>query len=228
MRNHTPEDCSNCNHHCDIYLTAREMGIEEELRPLKVHYGKRASICRQHDDASHVVVLKEGYAKMYIRGLQGKNIILNILIPSNYIGLLSVFGSMSFPYHVDALTPCITCQIETHTIRQLYYQNHSFLLKLNQEFAASVGAIMNKLVSLNQKQIRGKVAESILYLSRLHDSPSFDLVVTRRELGEMSGITEENTVRILSEFKNDNILLINGKSITILDAVVLQKICNIG
>jgi len=228
MRIHASEDCSACTHHCDIFLTAREMGLEKELRPERVQYRKRASICRQHEVAGHVVVLKEGCAKMYIAGLQGKNIILNILMPSNYIGLLSVFGSMSFPYHVDALTPCLTCQIETHIIRQLYYQNHSFLLKLNQEFAASVGVIMNKLVSLNQKQIRGKVAESILYLSRLHDSISFEMVVTRRELGEMSGITEENTVRILSELKNDGIIGINGKCVSIIDTAALQKISNIG
>ena len=45
----------------------------------------------------------------------------------------------------------------------------------------------------------------------------FDLPVSRKEIGELIGMTTENVIRIFSEFRQDGIISINGKSITILN-----------
>ncbi len=220
--------CETCNHKCDIFLTSKEMRLEQELHPRQVVYKKHESICRQNAVVTHAIILSEGDAKMYIEGINGKNIILNILMPSNYIGLLAVFGSPNYSYNVSALTTCHTCHIDIETIKKLYYHNHNFLIQLNQAFCGSVSAIMKKLISLNQKQLRGKVAESLIYLSQLYGSNNFSLTITRKELGELSAISEENAVRVLTEFKNEGIIGLNGKMIEILDLAVLQKINSIG
>ncbi|MCK7511609.1 MAG: helix-turn-helix domain-containing protein [Desulfobacterales bacterium] len=60
---------------------------------------------------------------------------------------------------------------------------------------------MKKIICLNQKNIRGRIAESLLSLASFHGSNSFRLPVTRKELGEMSAISEENTVRLLTELE---------------------------
>lgn len=59
---------------------------------------------------------------------------------------------------------------------------------------------MKKIISLNQKQIRGSIAENLIYLSEINGSHTFHLGLSRREIGEMTAIPEENTVRLLSEF----------------------------
>ena len=87
---------------------------------------------------------------------------------------------------------------------------------------------MSKLISLNQKQIRGKVAESLLYLSQLYDSLKYTLTLTRKELGELSAISEENTVRVLAEFRNEGIIEISGREIEIKEPDLLRKISAIG
>ncbi len=220
--------CESCSHKCEIFLTAKEMGLESELHPRQVDYKKQETICRQNTLVTHAIILCDGNAKMFIEGINGKNIILNILMPSNYIGLLAVFGSPAYHYNVTALTQCHTCQIPIETIKQLYYHNQNYLIRLNQAFGSSVSSIMKKLISLNQKQLRGKVAESLLYLSELHEATAFSLNITRKELGELSAISEENAVRVLTEFKNEGIIRLNGKMIEVLEMDVLQKISLIG
>lgn len=221
-------NCANCSLKCDIYLTAKEMNLHNELNPISVSYKKYEIICKQNSTATKSIILVDGTAKMYIDGINNKNIILNILLPSNYIGLLSIFGANTFQYNVAALNKCETCQIDLDFIKLLYYNNHNFLSKLNNAFVKSISSIMNKLVSINQKQVRGKVAESLLYLSYLYETSKFELTITRKELAELSGISEENAVRTLTEFKNENIIDISGKTIELIDLEMLKKLNLIG
>lgn len=221
-------NCEDCTLKCELFLTAKEMELEEQLAPTQVNYKKHELICKQNESVSHVIILTSGHAKMYIDGINNKNIILNILVPSNHIGLVSVFASSAYLYNVAAISNCKTCHIDIDFIKMMYLNNSDFLNKINQDFVHSVSVIMKKLISLNQKQIRGKVAESLIYLSQLYDSNNFILTITRKELGELSATSEENAVRVLSELKTENIIDINGKEITIKDINILNKISLFG
>jgi CRP-like cAMP-binding protein len=107
-------------------------------------------------------------------------------------------------------------------------ENHELLLSLNKAFGKSVSNIMRKIISLNQKQIRGRIAENLIYLSEIYDNHRFHLNVSRKEIGEMVAISEENTVRLLSELARENIISVKGKEIEILDMPLLKKICEVG
>jgi CRP-like cAMP-binding protein len=113
-------------------------------------------------------------------------------------------------------------------VKKLYIENHDLLLNLNKAFGKSVSYIMEKIISLNQKQIRGRIAENLIYLSRLNNNHKFHLGLSRKEIGEMVAISEENTVRLLSEFAKENIIKIKGREIEILDMPLLKKICEVG
>jgi CRP/FNR family transcriptional regulator len=102
------------------------------------------------------------------------------------------------------------------------------LLKLNKAFGKSVALIMNKLICLNQKNIRGRIAESLLYLAGFYGSATYCLPITRKELGEMSAISEENTVRLLTELRKEGIISIEGREVCIKDQVLLKKISELG
>jgi CRP-like cAMP-binding protein len=220
--------CDKCHLKCDLWLTAREMNMTDELKPVNYMHRKHETISRQGDEITHAIVLLEGNAKMYIDGINRKSIILNILIPSNYIGLMAVFGSARYKYNIEAITDCITCHVDIEVVKKMYNGNQSFMLKLNTAIGESVSSIMSKLISLNQKHIRGKVAESLLYLSQLYDSRKYTLTLTRKELGELSAISEENTVRALAEFRKEGIIEIRGREFEIKNPDLLRKISSLG
>jgi CRP/FNR family transcriptional regulator len=50
----------------------------------------------------------------------------------------------------------------------------------------------------------------------------FELPVSRKEIAELIGMTTENVIRILSEFRKEGIIRINGKEIEIADKTKLQ------
>lgn len=222
-------DCDKCTHKCDIYRVLQDTGIDyTDVKVMHVFYRKHETICKQGGIVSNAIYLLEGSAKLYIEGLNNRNIILYILTPQSYIGLLSFFETQAYSYSVTALEDTRVCMIDLDFIKKLYIDNHEFLIRLNKAFGKSVASILGKIITLNQKQIRGRVADSLIYLSNLNQSDTFHLRLTRKELGELSAISEENTVRLLTEFRKEKIIEINGREVRILDKWLLNKISELG
>lgn len=227
MKVSTKVSCEKCLLKCDIFTTT-QMQQSMQINPVHACYKKHEIICKQGTEVTHAIFLISGTAKLYIEGLNNRNIILYILKPPAYIGLLSFFESPNYSYSVAALEDSEVCMIDLALVKQLYIGNHDLLLRLNKAFGKSVSNIMKKIISLNQKQIRGRIAENLLYLAEFNNSNSYNLKLTRRELGEMAAISEENTVRLLSEFAKENIISLSGKEIKILDINLLKKISELG
>jgi len=222
-------ECNECLLKCDIHPALEKNGKENaEINPLHAHFKKHDIICKQGTEVTHALFLVRGSAKLYIEGLNNRSIILYILKPPAYIGLLSFFESPFYFYTVSALEESEVCFIELGLVRKLYLENHELLLSLNKAFGKSVSNIMKKIISLNQKQIRGRIAENLIYLSEIYDNHRFHLNLSRKEIGEMVAISEENTVRLLSELAKENIISVRGKEIEILDMPLLKKICEVG
>ncbi|MDP3433051.1 MAG: Crp/Fnr family transcriptional regulator [Bacteroidota bacterium] len=221
--------CNNCTDPCDIQSALVKTGRSiDEANIFHAHFKKHDGICKQGKEVTHALFLTKGSAKLYLEGLNNRNIILYILKPPAYIGLLSFFETPTYAYSVTALEDSEVCFIELSLVKKLYIESHDLLLCLNKVFGKSVANIMDKIISINQKQIRGRIAENLIYLSNLHQSHKFHLCLTRKEIGEMAAISEENTVRLLSEFAKESIISVKGRDIEILDMPLLKKICDVG
>ena len=221
--------CDICASPCDIQSALAKTGRRiDDTNLFHAHFKKHDVICKQGKEVSHALFLVKGSAKLYIEGLNSRNIILYIIKPPTYIGLLSFFETPNYAYSVTALEDSEVCFIELGLVKKLYIESHDLLLCLNKAFGKSVANIMNKIISINQKQIRGRIAENLIYLSNLHQSQKFHLALTRKEIGEMAAISEENTVRLLSEFAKESIIKVKGRDIEILDMPLLKKICDVG
>lgn len=222
-------DCSKCEFKCDVYRSISDKHFDFNLlKPVYVQYKKHEYICKQGSLVTHAIYLLRGSAKLYIEGLNNRNISLYILTPQSYIGLLSFFETPLYSYSVKVLEDTQVCMIDLNFVKDLYIKNHEFLLNLNKAFGKSVSSIMGKIITLNQKNIRGRLADTLLYLSSLYNSDNFEMLLTRKDLGELSAISEENAVRLLAEFKRENIICVTGKQISIIDKNLLKKISDLG
>lgn len=221
--------CGDCRQKCDIYealqLTSRSFSGTNSVQ---AHFSKRERICKQGENVSHAIYLIEGTAKLFIEGINGHNIILYLMKPPAYIGLLSFFESIHYTYSVTAIEDSKVCMVDLDLLKQLYLKDHEVLLRLNKAFGKSVASIMNKIICLNQKNIRGRIAESLLYLANFYGADKYHLSITRKELGEMSAISEENTVRLMTELRHEGIINIAGRELTIANKPLLKKISELG
>ena len=86
-----------------------------------------------------------------------------------------------------------------------------------------------RFFSYTQKQSYGKLADTLICLScNIFKCEAFELNLTRKELAELTGLTPESVIRILSKFKADNLINIEGKTIQIVDMVKLKMVSDYG
>lgn len=207
---------------------------EEEINYLienskNVSYQKKDIIFKQDTFTSHVMFIKSGLVKVFKEGRNGKSIILKIATPGSFLGLISIFGESTFQYSATAIEECDITFIEIRAFYELLEKNGKYSAYLLKELSADNLYMFDKLLSQYQKQLPGKIADLILYFSEfIYKSTSFEFPLTRNELAEFAGTTKESMIRTLTEFKNDKIIELDGKSVKINSIDIVKTLSKIG
>lgn len=191
----------------------------------EVNFDAGENIVKQGTTASHMISLTNGMAKLFLEGIDKKNLILDIISPWRLFGGPGLFTDLRYHYSVTAITDCSACFIPAENVRQVIRSNPDFAEGIIKHCNKNSADNFERLISLTQKQMPGRLADTLLYLSqKVFNNLSFTLTLTRLEIGEMSNMTKESTTRILKEFEAENIISVNGKSIEIIDLNRLKEI----
>ena len=222
-------NCINCNYRSDCFNKLIQSELEFiNNNKTQIRYKKGETIYKQGTFSSNIMYIVEGFAKKYLEGTNNKNLIVKILKPSEYIGLSSLFCIKEHCYYsVSAITDTTLCLIKKDDFKKLISHNNDFAQEIIKWYCQNDEDIFNKLKSINNKHMHGRLAEVILYVNH-EDFNKINSHITRKNLAELAGISVESTIRILSEFKNDKIIDLEGKSIKILDKNSLLQISKNG
>ena len=84
-------------------------------------------------------------------------------------------------------------------------------------------------MSQSQKRTYGRVAEAILYFAKIiYEELEFEIPFTRQEFADLIGISRESATRVLTKFKEDEILDLNGRFIKVINLDLQQQISKNG
>ncbi len=222
--------CAVFKKQCECFelLTERQRELVEENQVV-VEYKKGEVIARQGAFASHIIVLEKGLAKvMYENG--DNNIILRISTPGSLIGLSSISESNRlFGYTAKAYINTIVRQIDTSVFIKLIEENSKFGLRLIKILSEISHQKNQRFLGLTHRQSYGKLADLLLCMSwNIFKDNKFELPLSRKQLGELAGMSAESVIRTLKSFQEDKLVKIDGKTIEIIDNDGLIKIFETG
>jgi CRP/FNR family transcriptional regulator len=170
-------------------------------------------------------MLSSGIAKMSIEGLDNKSLILQLVLPWKIYGDPGLYVDNRYHYSVTAIEPCTACFIDIQNVKSLIRTNGQFAEAFISNASYNSVRTYEKLVSLTQKQMHGRIADILIYLSKeIYLSDTIELSLSRQDIGEFSGMTKDSAIRILKEFENEGIIKVDGKKIGILNKELLQEI----
>ena len=182
-------------------------------------------IFKQGSPFTHLACLTTGLAKVYIEGRNHKNIILKILKSTEVVGGPGFLVDTRHHFSVSALTEASACFIDINAFEEMIRQNSQFSVEFIKHLNTTTIRFFEKIQSLTQKHMHGRIADSLIYLSKnIYGSDHFSTELNRQEIAEMSAMTKESATRILKEFKDDNIIEYNGNSFHILKKDQLETI----
>ena len=192
-------------------------------------FAKGDLILREGDDIDEFLYMKEGLVKLSKNATDGKDQIISFSKPFDFVSLLSVFSSEKYKYSVTAVEDSVVCALDLKIVKKHAQQNAMFSLDLMSRISEATDKIILESLEIRRKNLKGRVAHVLLYFSNyVYESSEFELPVSRREIAEYIGMTTENVIRALSEFRTDKIIKIFGKDILIADNERLKSISEFG
>jgi CRP/FNR family transcriptional regulator len=196
---------------------------------VEVKYSKGETICKQGSFASHIMMITEGLAKIYIE--EGNEILILKILPAvNLIGLASLYeGNNVFPYSAQAYVETTVKLIEINAFKDLLNKNGKFATTVLGLLAENTLITYGRFFCMTKKQTYGRLADVLLCLAqRVYKKDQFPLQLTRKELAELSSMSVESITRILTKFREDKIIRFESDHIEILDVERLTRISQSG
>lgn len=209
-------------------LTAEELDflIDEKQQ---ICYKAGETIIKQNTTSTFVVCMRNGFAKVYVEGEKGKNLVVKIVGKGDFISGGGLFNGNVQHFTISALSEVTCCLIDASKLTKLFAENNRFAVELLRNHTKQNNYLLSKMVSLTQKYMPGRVADTLLYLrNEIYNQNPFTTRLTRQDLAEMSNMTKESLVRILQQFKESKLITTQQNTIEILDEDSLVSISKNG
>ncbi len=199
------------------YLSAKQ--------PLKFHKGE--TLFEDGDTARGVYFLKKGTAKLLKQGVYGKEQILRFIKEGDLIGYRSLLCGEDFQAKAEAMTEVEATFLPGETFLHLLEADSKLSFAILQKIAFELGESSNTVTFLAQKTVRERLAEILLLLEqKLGTDPEgfIKISLTREEIANIIGTATESAIRLISEFKQDDLIEVEGRNIKILNHEKLIKL----
>lgn len=139
---------------------------------------------------------------------------------------------MNYSASAITLEDSTICIIEKDTFLNLVKTSPTLSLNLIKMISTELGFSNNRTVSLTQKHIRGRLAESLIVLRDTYgyetDGMTIKAYLSREDIANLSNMTTSNAIRTLSTFATEEVISIDGRKIKILDGNRLERISDLG
>lgn len=224
---------SSCHHCRDISCAAAVLN-HKELDQLNENshesfLRKGDVILHEGSLTSHIIYLKSGLVKEYIKQPDDKEQILQIVKKHSYLGLPSLFGDRINHFSYAAIEDCTICYLDINMFNNLIRKNGAFAYEILTSVSRDSLNNINRFVRRSQKKIYGRVADAILYFSKIiYETNEFELPISRQELADLIGVSRESASRVLIKFKSDGIIDVRERLISILNPGLLEQISRKG
>ncbi len=224
------QNCQDCKKKITLFdlLSQEELEKVNEKR-YEVHFNSGETIFKQGTSLTHIICLTSGLLKIYLEGSNKKNYILELIKPGETVGGPGLFTDDRHHYSVSALVDSTACFIEAGVFQELLQNNSKFAIELIRRGNLREIRNFDRIITLTQKQMPGRVADSLLYLYKViyKTNPCY-LTVNRQEMADMSSLTKESLIRVLKEFKDAGLITLEGNELKILNEKALQNISDNG
>ena len=195
-------------------------------------YKKNEIIYKEGDKPSGLICLSSGKVKIFKEGVGGREQIVRMAKPVGFIGYRALFAEENYLASAVAIEDSIICTIEKNALSRLLRENAELSMNIIKSLASELGFSNTRTVTLTQKHIRGRLAESLIFLKDTYgfeeDGETIKVYLSREDIANLSNMTTSNAIRTLSAFAGEEIITLEGRKIQVKDIKGLERISDLG
>ncbi len=184
------------------------------------------------DTPSFLYYLVQGKIAMHHEGIAGQKQIVRMVEPGAIFGFPAAIEGRSYHSTAVAGDDTIILQIPISLMFHFIWENRDVAMLFLKEMSLLLGASVERTISLTQKHIRGRLAETLLLLYEKYgvedDGKTLAVYLSRDDMAQMSNMTTSNAIRTLSAFAEEGLIAIQGRKLLFLNIPELQIISDRG
>jgi len=222
--------CEECNKKSPLFasLTKNELKLLNKDR-YSVRFHEGEVIIKQGTRANYLLSLIEGFTKMYIEGDHGRNLVLDFTRPPKLLGGPGAQVEGKHKYSVVAIRETLVCFIDLESFKKVFASSSTFAEQFLFHCSGNYLAALDRMVGISQKQMHGRMADALIYLSKnIYNSKTIGEEISRQDIAEYTCMSKDSAIRVLKEFERDQIVGLKGRQIKVLDTGRLHEISDKG
>jgi CRP/FNR family transcriptional regulator len=169
-----------------------------------------------------VFCLNQGKVKVFTRGDEGKEQIIHIAKAGDVIGFRSMFSGEPYKVSASTLEESNICFIGKDDFLLMMDNNPTLRNGIIKELSKELGDRAQFITNMAQKSVRERLAFSLLILADIYGEEEINL--TREDMANFVGTATETLIRLLKDFKEDQIIEIHTRKLLIVNRDKLLRI----
>ena len=166
-----------------------------------------------------------GKVKVAKTGFQGREQIVRFAKDGEIIGHRGFGSRESYQISAVALEDTTLCYFKNDILQQMLHEMTHLTYDFMLFYAEELNRSETKVRKFAQMTVREKVIDALLYIYRKFGQQSeyLNVKLSRKEIADFAGTTDEQVIRVISSLKKENLLRAKGKLLGIVDIDLLRK-----
>lgn len=195
------------------------------------NYRKNEAIFTDGTIPRGIFYLKTGKVKKYKVDNDGREQIIYIYNTGEFFGYSAILSNESYGDTTQAIENSVIAFISKEDFLNILDQSVVFSRLLLKSLSHEFSVMANLMTVLSQRTVRERVALSLLILHKKYKSGTAEenvyITLSRTDLANMVGTANETLARILHDFRQDSLILMEGRKIQLTDFEQLTRIANL-
>jgi CRP/FNR family transcriptional regulator len=200
---------------------------EEELKELEPYllstkYKKKEDIFSEGDPPEWFYIVSKGKVKITKLSHEGKEIILEIVSPTDIFGGVAVIRGFPYPANAVAMEDSEVLKISRKNLMRLVDRFPNLMYCIALQLGDRMKSSYDSLKNIALERVEARIAALLLKLSNkigveTDEGTMIDMRLTKQDVADMVGTTVETSIRTFSKFKKEGLVTDSDGKIIIKD-----------
>jgi CRP-like cAMP-binding protein len=179
------------------------------------NYDRGDFLWRAGDPAEQLTIVVKGRVKIVTHGDTGDTI-LELFEEGEPVGAIAVYNYIPYPASAVCMEPVVLLTLPRRDYFELLDRNPDFARAIIRELTKLVVAMARKLQEMRGQKVDARIAQLFLTLAErlgkeVKGGIEIPIQLTRQEIADLVGTTVESSIRVLSRWGRERIV-ISGES----------------
>ena len=188
-------------------------------------YETRQIVFFPDDPCDYVYWVREGRLKITRVSGDGRELAFRHLLAGDILGEECLGGFARRSDYAEAMEPTVLCLMRADDFLRIAREDPEVASAVAERLAKRLKESEQVLAETVFNTVRSRIASGLLRLYRReYDQEGQELRVTHQEIANLVGSTRETTTAVLHSLREEGILEMSNRRLTVLDPVALEEL----